>query len=389
MTTDLIRTYSYRIYPTAQQEATLRRFMAICCDTWNAALEQRVIWWNQHNLMLDSRSAWSPTDGNDRSLSQTKQLQVARRELDLKIPAQTHNYVLVRMDIAFKRLRTHRRNGGRGGFPKLRAPGRWRTLDFPSYGQSHKWLGGTGRYRKIWLRGVGDVLVRQHRALPDGHLGRVTVTERSSGRWMVGVQVRSLQGNPLPETGNTVGVIRGFDHLIGMSDGRLVEEVLLSSKVLEEVARSQAAISRTEPSSKHRAKAKRRLARAYERATADRDRQLGELARSLVESFDEIVLGRPGSPNIRANRRGIDPTLHQISGHGWHVLNRRLQDGCEMYGRILTLVDARDAHNFCPACDSNASNKQDGRFSCTKCGYQDVRDIAAAKVVLRRGRRRV
>jgi putative transposase len=385
MATAPIRTYTYRIYPTAEQEATLRRFMAVCCDTWNAALEQRIIWSKDHNLILHSRAAWSPEDGYDWSLSQTKQLQEARRELELKLPSQMHYYVLFQMDIAFKRLKTHQRKGGRGGFPRFRAPGRWRTLVFPTHGQSYKWLGGTGRYRKIRLPGVGNVLVRLHRPLPNGDLGRATITELPSGRWMVGVCVRSLQKEPLPRTRKRIGISLGMDYLIGMSDGRLIEAFEFSSDVIQEVERSRASVSRTQPGSKRRTTAKRRLARAYERAIADRDRELGELARSLVDENDEIVLGNPGGLGDGGDRLATNAAVGQIAVHGWHILKRRLQDRCEMHDRILLLVDARDAHEVCPVCDSAANDGRDGQFSCAECGYGDVRDLAAAKVVLRRG----
>lgn len=283
----------------------MRRYMRICCETWNAALEQRIVWWKRHELLLDSRSAWNPRGGNDTSLSQTKQLQEARRELDLNIPANTHNAVLIRLDRAFKGLRAHRRAGGHGGFPHFRLSGQWRTLDFPSYGQTHEWLGGTGRYRRIRLRGIGVVLVRQHRPFPSSDFGWATVTELPSGRWMVGINMRSLESKSPPKTGRTIGISRGIDHLIGMSDGRLVKQLEPSLKVVDEFERAQRALLRTKSGSNRRVKAKKRMARTYERAAADRDRQIGELARSLVDEYDEIVLGNPCGPGTDSGGAGL------------------------------------------------------------------------------------
>ena len=39
------RTWKYRLYPTASQASELERQLAIACDLYNAALEQRIWAW--------------------------------------------------------------------------------------------------------------------------------------------------------------------------------------------------------------------------------------------------------------------------------------------------------------------------------------------------------
>ncbi len=64
----LRRTYKYRLYPTAAQEREPERQLGVCCDLYNAALEQRQRMWRDHGVSVGFRE-------------QSAQLTEARREL--------------------------------------------------------------------------------------------------------------------------------------------------------------------------------------------------------------------------------------------------------------------------------------------------------------------
>lgn len=381
-----MRGYRYRLYPTSRQEAELHRLLGICCDTWNAALEQRITWWRRHETILDSRSAWHPERGRDTARSQTKQLQVARKDLDISIPAQLHNYVLVRLDRAFATLRRRRRERKPGGFPRFCPRRRWTSLIYPSYGQSHEWLGGEGRHSRIRLRGVGDVRVRLHRPLPDRDLGQAIVSFAPTGRWEVAITVREAVSEPLAPTGRSVGLNRGVRHLIGSSDGRLVDGLALRAAAARELADAQRSLARTRRGSAGREQARRRLARIQHRIAAERDRQLGELAHELTRDYDVIAIEDYDSAQMIGRAREIAPDLaSRISEQGWSILERRLRDRCERHGRVLVIVDAAGISQTCPRCGRETPHDMGRRrFICGHCSYEGDRDVAAAQIVLQR-----
>lgn len=382
-----MRGYRYRLYPTRAQEAELMRLMDICCETYNAALEQRIDWWKRHEVILDSRGAWHPERGRDRMRSQTRQLQEARKDLGIQIPAQLHNHVLVRLDRAFDAFRRRRREGKPGGFPRFCPRRRWRTLVFPSHGQSHRWLPSEGRYDRVRLSGIGDIRVRTDRPLPNGaDLGQATVTLAPTGRWEISILVRSAPREPLPETGRRVGINRGVRHLLATSDGRIVDGLGLRAAAARELASAQRALSRTQRGSKGREKARRRLARASARIAAERDRRLGELARELASDYDEIVIEAFDVATMLRRAGEVSPELaNRISEQGWSILERRLRDRCERHGRILTVVDPAGISQTCPRCGAETPHSMGAkRFRCGTCSYEDDRDVAAAKIVLQR-----
>jgi hypothetical protein len=49
------RTWKYRLYPTAAQAHQLERQLALACDLYNAALEQRVWAWRRHRVSISFR----------------------------------------------------------------------------------------------------------------------------------------------------------------------------------------------------------------------------------------------------------------------------------------------------------------------------------------------
>jgi len=60
------KTYQFRLYPTKKQQATLNKWLALCCDVYNAALQERrdayrmagVSLGFAHLILLASGTSW-------------------------------------------------------------------------------------------------------------------------------------------------------------------------------------------------------------------------------------------------------------------------------------------------------------------------------------------
>ena len=52
MADKIIRTYKYRIYPTKRQALVLNEHLAICCELYNAALQERRDAWRREQICL-------------------------------------------------------------------------------------------------------------------------------------------------------------------------------------------------------------------------------------------------------------------------------------------------------------------------------------------------
>jgi putative transposase len=115
------RTWKYRLYPTAAQARELERQLALACDLYNAALEQRIWAWRRHRVSITFRE-------------QSKQLTEARHELPwlIGMSSLAQHGVLRRLDRAFQAFYRRVRDGQAAGFPRFKS----RRASAPSSGPS-------------------------------------------------------------------------------------------------------------------------------------------------------------------------------------------------------------------------------------------------------------
>lgn len=382
-----MRGYRYRVYPTPSQQAELERWMSLSCWVWNSALEQRMMAYRMSGVSLQSRSAWHPVAGTDLSRSQTRELQDARSAIpDLAMPAQVQNAVLLRLDRAyeafFRRVRTA---GAKGGHPRFRS--HYDSVDLPSYGQSHRWIESRGRVGYLDVRGLGAFKVRLHRPLPVEHLGKATIMRQPDGTWSVALTVRETPVHESAAAGGRVGINRGVHHLYATSDGELVDGLRVSPEHERQWRAADKALSRAQRGSSGRRRARHHRAKVHAAIAAAREQRIGELARSLVQRYEVIVIEDMGTARMieHAEETHVNGLARRLSEQCWALLERRLRDRCEEYGRTLLVVDAKLISQLCPECGRRTDHAPEARVFGCACGYMAHRDIAAACNVLLRG----
>ena len=136
------RTWKYRLYPTPSQASELEHQLAVACDLYNAALEQRIWVWRRHRVSITFRE-------------QSKQLTEARHELPWLIGMNSlaQHGVLRRLDRAFQAFYRRVRAGQAPGFPRFKSRRAFRSLIWPQYGNGARIvdLGHRHRYDKRLL----------------------------------------------------------------------------------------------------------------------------------------------------------------------------------------------------------------------------------------------
>jgi putative transposase len=94
----------------------------------------------------------------------------------------------------------------------------------------------------------------------------------------------------LAKNGKAVGLDVGVKHFLSNSDGRQIENPKFYERSLEKVRKAQRALSRKKKVSKNRAKARVKLARAYEKVVNQRDDFLHKLSRFYVNNYGVIAV---------------------------------------------------------------------------------------------------
>lgn len=194
------KAYKFRLFPNHSQEQAL-----------DALLEQHR---RLYNLALRERRDVYEAEQSGR-FKETREVVPGFAAMNFSSAQAT----LRRLDKAFKAFFRGVKAGDRPGYPRFNPEGRFRTVEFPCYGDGCR-LKDNGR---LYLQHVGHVKVKLHRAV-EGTIKTVSVS-KSCGKWYVIFSCEVPCGDALTPTkdGPAVGVDLGLKSFLVTSDGASVE----------------------------------------------------------------------------------------------------------------------------------------------------------------------
>jgi putative transposase len=366
----LRRTYKYRLYPTRRQERLLVDQLRFTRELYNAALEQRIC-------------AYKITGKSPSHLAQSKEFTLLRAECPEWLPKgmsrSAQQYALRRLDLAFQAYYRRLKRGQTPGFPRFKGARRWDTVS-SQYGKGSALRDDICR---VHWAGVGNIKLKQHRAIPDSAERKKVEIKRHGRHWFVCLEVLVAKPESLPTTGRSVGVDLGITTFAALSTGELIEGPRAQRKAETRVADLSRALARKKRGSNRRRRAASALARArLKEARVRRDHQL-KLAHRLVNEFDLIAIED-------LNVKGLaDSTLAKdVRDGAWGQFASILTDKAVEAGRSLVLVNPRNTSQTCSGCEYLPVEKKTLSVrvhECVECGLVLDRDVNAARNILRLG----
>src|ERR1700742_1009317 len=118
-----IKAFKYRIYPSRAQVITLERTLGLCCELYNAALQERRDAWRIN------RKSVSCFD----QINQLPEIKVVRPDLK-EVYSQVLYDVLQRLDKGFDAFFRRIKNGEKPGFPRFRSRSRYNSFTYSQSG---------------------------------------------------------------------------------------------------------------------------------------------------------------------------------------------------------------------------------------------------------------
>ncbi len=213
----------------------------------------------------------------------------------------------------------------------------------------------------------------------------VTVSRDPCGRWYVAFAVEVPDLDPLPATGQVVGVDLGIADFVVTSNGQRIANPKHLERQARNLARYQRRMARCQRGSVNRAKAKAKVARAHRKVRAARADFLHKTSTSLIRDHDVIVVEDLAVQNMVRNRR----LAKAIADCGWGTFQALLAYKAARYGRRLIVIDRwYPSSKTCSACgyllaELSLSTRM---WQCPSCGTWHDRDHNAAKNILAAGR---
>jgi putative transposase len=417
------KAYQYRMYPTPSQEKALLRQLEACRQLYNAALQERrdsyAAWFNQFTgfqfsqtengvlvIQLDiakNDAAKPPTVNYYTQANQLKEIRsVECYPALLEVNFSACQDVLRRVDKAFDAFfERAKQPGKKAGYPRFKSKARYASITWPSYGDGCK-LKASG---KVYIQNVGEIRFKQHRNMGD-NIKTVTIRREGLHNWYVCFSCQyELDAIPPQHSGPPAGMDMGLEYFASLSDGEQIanpRHLRKSEKKLTKAQRKLAKLKSRPYNDPQKRKARRAVALCHRQIRNQRRDFQHKEALGLARRYSVIVVEDLHIANLM-RRPTIKPDLEtgqylpngasaksglakSIADAGWGNFIRILMSKVEETGSQVVKVAAAGTSQECPDCHKLRPKTLAERWHrCEECGCEMPRDIASAKVILRRG----
>jgi putative transposase len=355
-----IRTYRYRLYPTRAQVETMTAHLAVCCELYNAALQER-------------REAWRICRKSVQFVEQAAQLKFIRaaRPDVAEASADILTQVLRRLDRSFAAFFRRVRSGQKPGYPRFRSAARFDSLPY------RRVEGLSLRGALLTLPKIGAIKVKLHRPCPSEP--KTAVVKREAGKWFAYITVE-VPIEPMAPTVEHVGIDVGLAHFATMSDGCQTENHRHGRRAQAKMRRCQRRIARRKRGSAGRRAAVRLFQAAHAHVRQQRADTHHKLSRALVDRYGLISVE---DLNVKGLAAGI--LGKSVNDAGWAMFIEKLAYKAESAGRVLVKVDPRGTSQHCICGAYVPKTLKDRWHQCPKCGYSAPRDVVSAQIIDRLG----
>lgn len=361
------RSYVFRIYPTAEQAATLRQFSGASRFIYNIALEQRRDWWRQFKARTGRNICWA---------SQSLEVTELRRQVSwlAAVPRSLCEQSLRDLDKAFTAFWKG------GGFPSFRSSDRHRS--FRLQGAQCRIRVVNKKWAYLKLPNLGAVKLRLTRALAAAPIN-VTVRQ-DADKWFAVFNFQAEQAPPAP--GSAIGIDRGISNTLSLSSGENHTLPIAISATTIARRNAQRILSRRKKGSRRRLKQRIAVAELHRRAAATRNHWLHERSTDIARRFGHVAIEDLKVANMTRAGKGKRGLNRSILEQGWSIFANMLAYKLEDRGGTLHLVNPAYTSQTCSECGSvNAeSRKSQAVFQCVDCGHAAHADTNAAINILRR-----
>ncbi len=373
--------YTYRIYPTAKQQAMMLEWLETCRHLYNRCLRDLKDWiasrkCSLYSCSLNREYIMSPDIPFPSYLEQKRQLTQWKKEnlYYQEVHSQVTQDVVKRLHNTWSAFKA------RGfGFPRYKKYGRYQSFLFPQFKENP--ISGN----KIKLPKIKEVTINCHRPIPEGFKVKgVRIVSRARGTiWYAVVTISTDVNVPDPVPfGRGIGIDIGLKSFLVTSDNFRVEPALFFRELQSRLKVLQGRASRKTKRSKNWEKAQLQVARLHHQISNTRKNFHFQTSHLLCDMADMIFVE---DINFKMTARGF--LGKQMLDGGFGQFRDLLSWVCWKRGKYFAQVDHKYTSQICPECGTHTGKKElsERVHVCDECGYQTSRDHASGRVILQRG----
>ncbi|HEY7339686.1 MAG TPA: transposase [Ktedonobacterales bacterium] len=367
MPESLRRAYKYKLTPTPDQECQLEEVLWQCRRLYNTALEQRITRWKQHSVTVSQ-------------YEQEAELKDLRADMAEYGAIHSHilQDVLARLDKtyqAFFRRVKERKAGQTPGFPRFQGRNRYHSFTFKEYGNGARLDNGF-----LVLSKIGRITLRWSRPM-EGTPKTVTISCEADG-WYVCFSCADVPIQPLPATGQGIGIDLGIESFATLADGTMIHNPRCYRRAERRLKTAQRTVARRKKGGNRRRKAVKLLAKAHLAVKRQRADFQHKTALQLVRDYDVIYHEDLQTANMLKNHH----LAKSIQDAGWSQLLNILSAKAAYAGRRVVAVPPAYTSQVCSGCGVVVKKGLSVRWhACPDCDASLHRDHNAAKNIERLG----
>ena len=364
----MTKTYRFRLFPTRRQQTTLSRWLALCCEVYNAALQER----------RDAYCMAGKALGYSLQCAELQGCKLVRPEL-AEVHSQVLQEVVRRVDLAFEAFFRRCAKGEHPGYPRFKSHFRYDSLTFKQYGNSFSLTNGSKQKGTLILSKIGHIKTIMHRSVT-GTPKTAIVKRTPTGKWFVSITVEPEgPSEALPPAEEQVGIDVGLTAFAHLSTGEHIDNPRFFREEEAALARAQRRLSLAHPGTKQREERRRVVARVHERIKQRRENFIRQQVATLIRRFGLIAVEALVVRNLIKN-----PKLSKsIADAAWSAFMETLLAKAEEAGRTVVRVNPAYTSQTCSACRHRQEMPLSVRFyECPCCGLVIDRDHNASKNIL-------
>jgi putative transposase len=360
------KAFKFYLRPNAEQARSLDRIRLVCCELYNAGLQEKRDAYRKRGINLNCATQQAELTG----------VKLERPDV-AEVHAQVLQDVLKRLHRAFDAFFRRVKAGQRPGYPRFRSARRYDSFTFPQVSRKvilkagGVTLGDDGCLR---VAGVpGPLRVTWHRQMQG--TPKTATFKREGNRWYVIFSCDNVPAEVLPATGHECGLDLGLTTFATLDDGTVIENPRLLRKAAGALRCAGRRVSRRVRGSRRRDKARRLLAGHHRHVANIRRDYAHKTARTLVNTYDRIAVE---NLNIKGLSRGR--FSKSVNDAGWGIFLSILTSKAAGAGREVVAVDPAGTSQECSGCGVVVRKSLSERtHRCDVCGLVVDRDVNAAR----------
>ena len=363
-----IKSYKYRLYPTAKQVLRLEETLTTCRYLYNHALGDR-------------RDTYKTTQKGVSYVDQANALSKNKNDYQKQVHSQVLQDTLKRIDKSFQNFfrRCAEKKAGKKikvGFPRFKPARRYNSFCYPQSG--FKLSNDNSR---ISLSKIGDIKLIYSRPV-EGQIKTCRIL-RDVDQWFVIITGETEDKPFVPNGKPVVGIDVGIKTLAAISDGTHIDNPRILRKSEKKLHREQRRLSRKVKWSRNRNKQRIQVAIVHRKIRRQRTDHLHKLSTMLVNSYGHIVFEDLRIRNMVKNHK----LAKHISDVSWGTLIEMTINKAASAGCIVEKVDPRNTSQNCSGCGKRVEKGLSERVhSCPHCGLVMDRDDNASLNIMHRSR---